>query len=281
MSTEDRKQQAAQIRPRRLALGWTQEELADKAGVSLGTVGNAENGTTIPQPGRLGMMLDALAEGEREAASRPSVLDDADRDEMARWLHETMTVPENSTRKETSKRFADVHDALRGTPQICWTLLDLDVDIEVIRRLVDEATEAFIASGSYVALSHAGIKKADEFLAENAALLADINQRKSAGRFGRPSFISKMTERARREGFNAGMDEAFRRGVEAARAEDRAAVASIGRVQQELTLTPEDVADLAPAARKVGREPGLTKRRREHDEATEAVPEDPTGMEPI
>jgi transcriptional regulator with XRE-family HTH domain len=37
----------------------------------------------------------------------------------------------------------------------------------------------------------------------------------------------------------------------------------------------------APAARTVNREPGLTKARREHDEATEAVPEDPTGMEPI
>lgn len=53
--------------------------------------------------------------------------------------------------------------------------------------------------------------------------------------------------------------------------------------QEALDVIDQGVADsgLAPAARKVNREPGLTKRRREHDEATEAVPEDPTGMEPI
>jgi hypothetical protein len=37
--------------------------------------------------------------------------------------------------------------------------------------------------------------------------------------------------------------------------------------------------DYAKAAR--AGEPVLKKRRRQHDEATEAVPEDPTGMEPI
>lgn len=37
----------------------------------------------------------------------------------------------------------------------------------------------------------------------------------------------------------------------------------------------------ARSARTTGKEPGLSKARREHDEQTEKPPEDPTGMEPI
>lgn len=44
---------------------------------------------------------------------------------------------------------------------------------------------------------------------------------------------------------------------------------------------PGGAAPLADAARTTNREPGLTKRRREHDEAAERIEQDPTGMEPL
>lgn len=185
--------------------------LADKAGVSLGTVGNAENGSTIPQPGRLNMMLEALDDGERLAALAPPLLAEEDRREMEEWLHGTVSVHAKSGRTDIADRLADVHDSLRGTIDVAWTLLDLGVDIDVVRRLVDEATEAFIASGAYVALSTAGIDKADEFVSKSGELLAEVKRRREAGELGQPSFISKMAARARREGYRAGMQEAIRK----------------------------------------------------------------------
>lgn len=62
------------------------------------------------------------------------------------------------------------------------------------------------------------------------------------------------------------------------------ALLSMAKIQKDIdsrTTLRADVEDLAPAAREVGKEPGLRKRRREHDESNEAAPDDPTGMEPI
>jgi len=241
------------------------------------------------------MMLDALAAGEELAANHPYVDGDTSR-ELAEWVQSTMTALATTDRAEASRRLADVHDALRGTLRVCWTLLDLDVDIRVVRRLVENATEAFIASGSYAALAAAGIDKAEEFVTENATLTVEIKRRERAGELGRPSLMSKIVDRAVQEGYSAGLDEAFRRGQAA-----QAAAASTvdpdfeahldgdidydddADLPQALPLRrgmPGGTAPLADAARTTGEEPGLKKARREHDEAAEHIEDDRAGMEP-
>ncbi len=53
------------------------------------------------------------------------------------------------------------------------------------------------------------------------------------------------------------------------------------QVQQLRRGMPGGAAPLADAARTVNEEPGLTKARREHDEETERIEDDRTGMEPL
>lgn len=57
---EERKALAMEIRDMRTVRKWTQQQLADAAGVSLGTVKNLEGAKTELQPGKLGAVLDAL-----------------------------------------------------------------------------------------------------------------------------------------------------------------------------------------------------------------------------
>lgn len=49
LSMEERAELAAQVKPRRLALGLTQEQLASQSSVSLRTLVSLENGASVPQ----------------------------------------------------------------------------------------------------------------------------------------------------------------------------------------------------------------------------------------
>jgi transcriptional regulator with XRE-family HTH domain len=60
MDEDARKQFGIEIREMRGGKKWTQQQLADAAGVSKGTVRNLEKGRVELQPGNLGKVLDAL-----------------------------------------------------------------------------------------------------------------------------------------------------------------------------------------------------------------------------
>lgn len=60
MDEDARKEFGLEIREKRGNKGWTQQQLADAAGVSKGTVRNLEAGKVELQPGNLGKVLDAL-----------------------------------------------------------------------------------------------------------------------------------------------------------------------------------------------------------------------------
>lgn len=232
MTIEERRLEAARIRGRRLALGWTQEELAARAGVALGTVGNAENGTAVPQPGRLGMMLAALDVGEQEFRSRPVLIGPGEREGLTEWMQEIAASHSKADRASIVAKYAQVHDSLRAALEACWPLLELDVDIQVVERIVDNATEAFIASGAYAAISAAGVAKADEFLTQSSSLSREIKRRREAGELGRPSFISKLVDDAREQGIREGIERVNRRG----------------------SANNRDASDLAPTLRAVAKE---------------------------
>jgi transcriptional regulator with XRE-family HTH domain len=51
---------AEKVRAERLRRAWTQQELADAAGVSMGTVSNFERRVSDPQPPKLRKMIEAL-----------------------------------------------------------------------------------------------------------------------------------------------------------------------------------------------------------------------------
>jgi y4mF family transcriptional regulator len=55
-----RKQVGNRVRTARESLGWTQADLARRAGVSQNTVGSIENGKHQAQPQKLRLVLDAL-----------------------------------------------------------------------------------------------------------------------------------------------------------------------------------------------------------------------------
>lgn len=60
MDTNTRKHVADQVRAARKAHRWTQPELAEHAGVSVGTVSNTERAISWPQPSHLRAILRAL-----------------------------------------------------------------------------------------------------------------------------------------------------------------------------------------------------------------------------
>lgn len=60
MDDEERKAFGREIRALRANKGWTQGELAKRAGVAKKTVFNLENGLVELQPGNLGKVLDVL-----------------------------------------------------------------------------------------------------------------------------------------------------------------------------------------------------------------------------
>lgn len=62
MNTEERTALAERARLARKRLKLTQQEVADKAGVSLGVIGNLENGKTVPQGANRRAIAQALAE---------------------------------------------------------------------------------------------------------------------------------------------------------------------------------------------------------------------------
>lgn len=60
MEKDTRRRVGAQIQSARRARHWGQPELAEKAGVSVGTISNTELGKSWPQPNHLRAILDAL-----------------------------------------------------------------------------------------------------------------------------------------------------------------------------------------------------------------------------
>ena len=60
MDERERKELGETIRDFRGKRGWTQDELAEHAGVSVRTVGNLERGAVVSQAGVLGKVLDTL-----------------------------------------------------------------------------------------------------------------------------------------------------------------------------------------------------------------------------
>lgn len=61
MNDEDKKRLGQKVRDARKALRITQQELADKAHVSLGVISNLENGKTVPQGANRQAIAKALA----------------------------------------------------------------------------------------------------------------------------------------------------------------------------------------------------------------------------
>lgn len=62
MNTEERTALGERARVARKRLGLTQQQVADKAGVSLGVISNLENGKTVPQGANRRAIAKALAE---------------------------------------------------------------------------------------------------------------------------------------------------------------------------------------------------------------------------
>lgn len=60
MTRQERLSHAARVETAREARGWTQQELADRAGVSRGSVGNIERAKTAPQAEKLWRVMVAL-----------------------------------------------------------------------------------------------------------------------------------------------------------------------------------------------------------------------------
>jgi transcriptional regulator with XRE-family HTH domain len=60
MDAVQRERVGARIRALRKERGWTQDELAEKAGVSSRTIFSVEKGAHVPQPAKLRAILDAL-----------------------------------------------------------------------------------------------------------------------------------------------------------------------------------------------------------------------------
>lgn len=72
----------AQILADRTTLGWSQQQVADAAGVDVKTVGRAETGRTR-EPAKFGLIRDALAAGLAEQRDRvAAVLDQATMPEL-------------------------------------------------------------------------------------------------------------------------------------------------------------------------------------------------------
>lgn len=61
MNSEEKKRLGQRVREARKALRITQQELADKAHVSLGVINNLETGKTVPQGGNRQAIAKALA----------------------------------------------------------------------------------------------------------------------------------------------------------------------------------------------------------------------------
>lgn len=62
MNTEERKALGERVAVARKARRLTQQQLADEAGVSLGVIGNLENGKTVPQGANRRAIAKALGE---------------------------------------------------------------------------------------------------------------------------------------------------------------------------------------------------------------------------
>lgn len=62
MNAEDRKALGERVAVVRKSRGMTQQQLADEAGVSLGVIGNLENGHTVPQGANRRAIASALGE---------------------------------------------------------------------------------------------------------------------------------------------------------------------------------------------------------------------------
>ena len=60
MSEQERSTYAARVAPARIALGLTQDQLAERADVSRGTIGNIESGKRVPQADVLWRIMTAL-----------------------------------------------------------------------------------------------------------------------------------------------------------------------------------------------------------------------------
>src|SRR5262245_9572984 len=56
------------VRAYRMRLGWSQEDLAGRAGVDVKTVGNIETGRTQPRPSTIRLLIHALQLNDRDHA---------------------------------------------------------------------------------------------------------------------------------------------------------------------------------------------------------------------
>lgn len=95
MNESEREEFGQEIRDMRGARGWTQAELAERAGVSKRTIGNLERGEVELQPGKLRAVLDALGYKRREQPWSREV--DAFL-QMAGYRLSTMPLEEQETR---------------------------------------------------------------------------------------------------------------------------------------------------------------------------------------
>jgi transcriptional regulator with XRE-family HTH domain len=131
MNITERRTLADHVAPRRIALGWTQSQLAERAGVSLGTVGNTESGAVVPQKQKLLALTNALEAGEQEQRALVADMDALTRSAGAPEL----------------RLLAEVVDLrIKQEPSLARGYIDVLVDV-TDRSRIDEAMRRVIALG--------------------------------------------------------------------------------------------------------------------------------------